>query len=240
MRQRNDVFFFTFIDLLLQVIFVGLLLFAAPLRHQWKEYRELKATRAVCQELMKAVKDPAQIADLLRRSGVSNIVELSDKLTRMVPADQCIPPKQWKADHEFLVAYGGKESVQKKLAQLEEAYGPPPCERELDATGRPVLDRSGGLIPVSIATLRVTDDGVEFEEGQPSAALSNVLNDLGLEYTQVRKLSLESFRRHFGGRRLEGPGRCRHFVMIRALTDLRAPVDAVRSAFPQKGRILAR
>jgi hypothetical protein len=240
MPRRNDVFFFTFIDLLLQVIFVGLLLFAAPLQQRWKEYRELKAAQAERKELITTVEDAARLTELLRRNGVSNIVDLSDKFARMVSADQCIPAKDCAADHEFLVAFGGKETVRKKLAQLEEAYGPPPCERELDAGGRPVLDGTGMLVPTSIATIRVFDDTLEFEEDQPSAALLNVLDNLGLEYAQVRKLSMKSFLELFGGSRAEGPGRCRHFVRIRAITDLRSPVDKVRGVFPQKGRTLAR
>src|SRR5687768_4691818 len=93
MRRSDDVFFFTLIDFLLQVFFFGLLLFVVGQALQKNRESDYQREQRAIQELKKT-------------TGVSNITELTDALSKMAPL------KELRGTSDFMQRHGGIENVE--------------------------------------------------------------------------------------------------------------------------------
>ena len=210
MRRNNDVFFFTLIDLLLQVLFFGLVLFV------------------VGQMAVKAT---------LEKAGVSNIAELTDVLTRMVPIDKL------KESEAFIASNGGREHIAsvvqivKRLGGLEKATA---MESDLNAANSRIKALEGerwgapSCVPMvdgrppAIARVVVRDQSITLEA--PSSQFLTLLAIHGLKFEDVQSLSPAAFRSTFARVIAREPD-CRYFLSSEARTEYLAPMRAVWSVF---------
>src|SRR5947207_2064200 len=77
MRKGDEVFFLTLVDFLLQVCFFGLFVFVAYYANETRVQAMEKSNAAA-----------TALERLKNHFGVSNLVELTDYLTQLVPANQ--------------------------------------------------------------------------------------------------------------------------------------------------------
>ncbi len=183
MRRTDDVFFFTLIDLLLQVFFFGLLLYVVSTA---QARRDDVGRRSVEKELLNA-------------AGVSNLTELTDQLSRLAPISALKGMNDFvshnggletvKRQVDMVSRAGGRDTVQARLDRLEKieaGYGLPPCLYAL---------KGGQKIPKVLATVEATDTSLQFQAVTPE--LRKVLELLGTEFDSIRVLPLGEFRRTF-------------------------------------------
>jgi len=227
MRRNDDVFFFTLIDFLLQVLFFGLLLFVV-----WQvQQHEKKAT---------ALAEVEATQKLLVGTGLSSITELTDYLTKMVPLDQL------RGTSDFIARNGGPGVVKGAMAAASAAGGIDKVStlagqvkmlssrvNELEggwgkASCLPNVVVNGRLQPKSIARVVVEDAHVTIEE--PTPEMLELLRRHGLNFDDVQKLSLASFRQTFAPVVVKQP-ECRYFMSAVTRTQYLEPMRAVWSAF---------
>lgn len=227
MRRGDDVFFFTLIDFLLQVFFFGLLLYVVS---------QAAAAKALSDDEERARKN------LLTKTKVSSLVELTDLLTKMAPLDH-LP-----GTAEFFNKNGGLQKVKEGFDVTQAAGGVAQVrdigntlknkDREIEglkgemkAWGTPscVYETAADKVrPKSVASVRVSDDRVELEN--PSPELDQVLRGLGLEFSAVRSLSHSAFRQTFAPLIALKPN-CRYFLEVRARPTLLSSMNVVWSSF---------
>lgn len=226
MRRTDDVFFFTLIDFLLQVFFFGLLIFVAGQALRTAEEREQQDEVAEREKLLKA-------------TGVSNLTELTDLLTKMAPLDQL------RGTSEFISRNGGPQALQvtiqaaaaaggvgklkdlqqkvneqdKRIAQLE-GWGKASCIPNVMVNGK--------LQPKSVATVVVTDDSITLESPEPE--MHALLKRHDLDFAAVQRLGLSDFRARFAPVVSQQP-ECRYFLSVVTKTKYLDPMRAVWSAF---------
>lgn len=198
--QRSDsVFLLTLVDFLLQIIFVGLFTYAvitatnmkrqAPISavekalNGWddEQIQKLLATLNEAPDVGKALKDQRAVEEFLGKQGVSNLVELSDKLSRMVSVDQVADIKQLQ---KMASDAGGLENAQKVISMYLHGVGKPHC-----------LYASDKKNALALATVTAFDNEIVFDA--PTAQLAHVLEQLGEEYGTISSLSLNEFSRKF-------------------------------------------
>lgn len=219
MRRSETVFFFTLVDFLLQICFFGLFIFVT--------YHSVQAGLKHVED--KRRKGITHAVDMLQQHfGISNLVELTDYLTKLVPANQL---KGWaefysgigSADARQIVDFvrqnGGIGEVEKKLRQLEEGSGKPPCIYDV---------RDGKKVRRILASALADDTSIRFLRS--TADLEAVLALLGANYSEVERLALRDFRQRFEALRRIKP-ECRYSLLFFEATPLRAPRDAARHAF---------
>jgi hypothetical protein len=231
MRRSDEVFFFTLIDFLLQVFFFGLFVF-------------------VVSQALKSEVDTARAAQerdskrLLEATGISNIAELTDLLSKMVPLDKL------RGIADFIARNGGEEGLQnmvkaatlaggaQQLTQLAEensnlvervarleGWAKPSCLPNVIVEGR--------LQPKVIATAIVADDSISIEN--PTAEFEQLLNRHGLDFASVQTLSLERFRSTFSPIVVSQPS-CRYFLTLRQNTRYYEPIRVLWSVFRTQSR----
>ncbi len=192
MKRSDDVFFFTLIDFLLQIFFFGLLLFVVGQLLQQEDSA-------------KRVKDDQAVEKLLKATGISNITELTDILSKMAPLDQL------RGTSDFLAKNGGTKGVESAVAaakavggvekiglmkdqvkvlsdrvsELEGGWGKVSCIPNVVVNGK--------LRPKSIARVIVNDGTIILED--PTPEMTQLLGSLGIEYNAVRELGLSAFRK---------------------------------------------
>jgi len=208
MKRSNDVFFFTQIDLLLQILFFGLVLFV------------------VGQTAVHAV---------LKQAGVSNLTELSDKLTKLVPADSDL--------ETFVRENGGRKYIRDAVEAVRKVGGPEKVGKlqgDLDAADARVKTLEGerwgapscvAMVngrPPTVARVVVRDESITLESPRPE--FLNLLSKHGLKLEDVQTLQPEAFRATFARVVASDPG-CRYFQSSEAKTKYLAPMRAVWSAF---------
>ncbi len=184
MRNKETVFWLTLIDFLTQLIFFGLFFGATYLaaqavleRKEQQKVAEAQASRT----LHKARKRTQEVA---QGSGVSDIVNLTDEMTRLVPADRL--PRFV----EELRRSGPEKMINAtdQLQQLRKGLGPPPCIPGPNGVGyRPT------------ARIRASDEKIEFVAETPE--LDAVLTELGLQFGQISSLPPDEFLKRFGSLR---------------------------------------
>lgn len=226
MRRSDDVFFFTLIDFLLQVFFFGLLLFVVGQAVQQNEKADRHLEEQAREQLFKA-------------TGVSNIAELSDLLTKMAPLDEL------RGTSDFIARNGGSEGVKAAVAAASAAGGVQKVSElqsqvavmseriaKLEGWGKvscvPNITVNGKLQPKSIATVTVTDEAVIMDS--PTPEMDTLLSSMGLEFSTVKQLSLASFRSTFAPVVVKQP-ECRYFLKVVTRTRYLDPMRAVWSAF---------
>lgn len=219
MKRSDDVFFFTLIDFLLQAIFFGLVLFAL-------------AKTAEQSAIEKQPGDKVAIDTLISVAGVSSITELTDLLTRLVPA------RDLRAKVGLLDSIGGWETI-RKLRPLIDSVGGPDSARLIlgryihrqDGFGKPPCnydERDRRRVPRSVASVSATDTLIRFDAETP--ALDSALSLLGLSYQSIAVLSLNQFKQTFLPLTTLRAD-CRYWLQFREYTRLVDARDAARVAF---------
>jgi len=226
MRRSDDVFFFTLIDFLLQVLFFGLLLFVVGQQLKSDDDRN-RVTEVKQRDL------------LLKAAGVSSITELTDWLTKMAPLDGL------RGTNDFIARSGGQKAVEAAVAAASAAGGVGKVAQlqgqvdamsdriaKLEGWGKvsciPNVTVNGVVRPKSIATVVVTDELVTLQN--PTPELHQLLSKHGLRFETVQTLSPLSFRSTFTPVVAKQP-ECRYFLDLGARPRLLAPMQDVWSAF---------
>jgi hypothetical protein len=226
MRRSDDVFFFTLIDFLLQVFFFGLLMFVVG---QLLEHRK-DAERA---------KDDVAKHKVLNLTGVSNLTELTDFLSKLVPLDHL------RGTKEFIDRNGGPKAVTAAIDAVRAAGGVDKVrdlQQQVDGLTHQVAQLEGwGKVscipnirvgdryqPKSVGRVVVYDDRIVLED--PSPEMKSVLASLGLEFSSVQQLSPSAFRSTFAPLVTQRP-ECRYFLTRVVHTKYLDPMNAVWSAF---------
>lgn len=239
MKQSNDIYFITLIDLFVQIIFLSLLLYVVSKAGEEERMAEQRA----------AVKNVERI---VKAAGVSNITELTDELTKLGPikemkgtadfisraggasdaarlvsianqmggVDQLDAKLQASAKVQSLVERaGGDEKLQQIIKKFEEGSGKPPC---LYTTA------NDKRIAKPVATVIADDSSIAFEGSNPE--LDRMLALLGKSYPAVQTLSFAEFKSTFA--RLSGiKPECRYTLRFIEKTNLVHARDAARFAF---------
>lgn len=217
LRRSNDVFLLTLVDFLIQIIFFSVFIFV------------------VYQALLKDPKaknyDSAQVTKAIEVAGVSNLVELTDELTKLAPvtlrgfnaklgddADQ----GHIEAAADAIAEAGGAEKLAEKLerlAKLERGQGKPACIYE-------TVD--GEKKPKMLATAVGSASIITFVENTPE--LQNLLTSLGLKFENVKSLSHGAFKRAFS-QVIHNQPECRYTIVLRETTNLVNARDAAQQIF---------
>ena len=221
MKRNDTVFFFVLVDFFLQLSFLGVIFFAMdrPL------ILAVSDTRLPDQEKVR------QFDSLTTRTGISDLVELTDQLTRLIPADS----SRGGALISIIASLrrltsdaGGVDSVigaMARLRKLEAGSGKPPCRYTFAGAKR---------VSISVAGATLTDSAVVFQP--PSAQFTSLLDSIGVSVRQNRSYSLSEFQSVFAGLRRLHP-ECLFRLDVRIETNLLAPVDAAWSAFSVERRL---
>ncbi len=150
MKRSQDVYFFTLIDLLLQLLFVAVVVWVID-----------RATPEPCADGTCIAKAPIQ--KLAEKNGFSTITQLMDYLTRLSPLGG--------ADSAIIAVReaGGVDSVRLKTRMLDSllrGVGLPPC-RSIVTEGRRRAVAEGRLIALddSITVVSMTDAIGDFSDG---------------------------------------------------------------------------
>ena len=182
-KSGDQVFLLTLIDFLLQIIFFGIFVYAIYIAANIDTKKD----------------DEEAISKLIAHFGVSTIVELTDELTRLAPAENI------RANVTYVNQNGGIDVIQEKLDKLkkhEEGFGKQPCIYEL---------KEGKKIPISIARVVASDTDITFQKETPE--LKEVLNRIGCTYKEIQSLSLRQFDRKFANINDQYPD-CRHTIVF--------------------------
>ncbi len=217
LRRSNDVFLLTLVDFLVQVIFFALVIFVV----YQSMIKDPKAKRY----------DPAQVAKAIELAGVSDLKELTDELTKLAPVNlkgfnSKLGPDLQQGDvqqaADALQKVGGARALSDKLARLEKlerGQGKPSCIYEtVNGERKPkLIARAVG----SASMITFVDRTPEFDA---------LLGSLGLNFSQVRTLSLPAFRRTLGPIVTKQPN-CRYTIVLRETTNLVNARDAAQQIF---------
>ena len=186
MRKDDSVFFFTLVDFLVTTLFFGLVLYAM-------------AGEASAASLTKQNNADILAKRLSNATGVSDLTELTDRLTRLGPVKDIEQTKAYvdstgglrnlQAIQELVRAVGGLDSLSSALVKLrrQEGFGTPPC--------RYTLAPDGKKVPTRIATVRATDSTITLT--RRTAAFDSLLTQLGLSVSTGTTFHLGEFRRNF-------------------------------------------
>jgi len=208
-RQSEHILYVTLIDFLLQILFLGLVLsviYAASLEAdpETGKIEDLKTA----QERIQSIK---------KLTGISDITELTDLLTRLGPLHQV---KAKQEDYEKLSSeakkVGGVDSAKKVLADYAAASGGQGSKSCLPNKAR-------------LATLHVYRDRIELGSFDPKE-FPDLLSKLSLSKEKVERLSLEEFSKLFSQVKTLFPD-CKFNVdLIEHSFDTR-PRDVIRPIF---------
>lgn len=218
MKRDESVFFFTLVDFLLTALFFGLVVFAvgrARIKHDADEQKVAAAA----------------VDSIRRATGVSDLTELTDRLTRLGPLAKAEVVAQLVAHAggadearkslEMVAESGGRDSVMARLERLQrrEGAGKPHCLYRETGDGREAI---------ALATAVGTDSTITFERETPQ--LQAVLASIGREFSDVRMLRLRDFRRTFG-RLVEVQPSCLYTIEFIERTRYVDARDAARGLF---------
>jgi hypothetical protein len=219
MKKSEEIFYFTLIDFLIQIFFFGLVLYAASNYLNGKKNAEREANEK-------------QIAQMLKATGVSNLTELSDDLSKLGPLKELKGtadfisrnggPTKVEETVKVINSAGGIEEVKKAVKTYEEAYGKKPCH---------YLTVAGKQVPKTLARFRVNDDYIEMLSS--SEEMDLLLAKLGKNSEQVKNLGLEEFKSTFGPIKTIYPN-CAHFVEVKVNTKFILPMRSIWAGFKVK------
>lgn len=252
MKRNNDVYFVTLIDLLVQIIFLGLLLYVVA-----------KAGESVKKPTPQV--DSQAVERLLKATGVSNLTELTDELSKLAPITEL------KGTSDFIKRVGGAAAAKQLVEVTQRAGGAEHVEAAMrdGALARKLVDQAGGIEKVAaiikkaeegsgkppclysvdgsrkavrpLATVIADDTEIAFDESNPD--LENVLALIGRQFSSVRKMPLSAFSAAFSPLTRLKP-ECRYTLRLVERTNLVHARDAVGKVFylsiskpkPQEGQ----
>jgi hypothetical protein len=218
MRRDDSVFFFTLVDFLLTALFFGLVWFAVGKAQAGRGEEERRVTAAAMDSIRKA-------------TGVSDLVELTDRLTRLGPLSRV------EEASRFVTAAGGADKVRNAIATVADAGGVDSVAARLarlqqrEGAGLPhcIVDEVNGLKRrVVLATVIGTDSTMTFESETPR--LKAVLESLGRDFAEVEHLGFTEFKRAFQGLRSIQPA-CLYTIEFKERTRFVDARDAARPFF---------
>lgn len=162
----------------------------------------------------------------LKRQGISNVAELTDQLSRLVPVselngiqEQLGGERGVKDVAKIVEAVGGHQQAITLLQKY--GVGKPHCLPLTNSVGRLT-----GVTPLS--TMTAYDDKIVIETETPE--LKELLHSLGLPFEKVKSLPIAEFKVAFK----DVPSKvnaCVHTVIFREVTRLVDARDAVRPFF---------
>jgi hypothetical protein len=208
-RQSEHILYITLIDFLLQILFLGLVIsvvYAASL------------DTTVDDQNNKDVKTPQEnFSQIQKLTGISNITELTDLLTRLGPLQQ---------------ATKDRESVEKLSSEINKVGG-------LDSAKKILSDRvavlggqgSKSCLPnkARIATFHVYKDSIELGSFD-AKEFPDLLIKLALTIEKVQRLSLNEFTKNFSPVKTLFPDCKFNIDVIEHSFDTR-PRDVIRPIF---------
>lgn len=209
MKKDDSVFFFTLVDFLVSTLFFGLVIYAM-VGQRVAVVAQAQSTNA------------ANTKRLVESTGVSDLTELTDLLTRLGPVRELAKQKRDFAQLDSLVAAtGGIDSVRRAIARLRQAegYGKPPCRYSTDGTRK---------IPTDVATLEGGDSTIKIVATTP--VFDSIASSLGQSLPAGAILGFTEFRKAVAGVVQREPS-CRFFVEFRERTRFVDARDAAASAF---------
>jgi hypothetical protein len=175
-RQSEHILYITLIDFLLQILFLGMVVGVI--------YAATKNPKSEEQKVEEAKSAQENLLNIKKLTGVSNITELTDLLTRLGPLQQ---------------AYKNSASFEKIASDIDKVGG-------LDSTKKILSDHaaiSGGqgsksCLPnkAKLATLHVFRDRIELGSYDPKE-FPNLLEKLSLSKQKVERLTLDEFTKSF-------------------------------------------
>ena len=169
MRQSEHVLYITLIDFLIQLIFLGLVLSVIYYASQPSKDEQDRAAEA--------------IAKIKQLTGISDLTEITDELTRLGPLKTAAQNSKLGEDFNKLAGkVGGKEAAFKILtteANKGSAPGKPYC--------------IGGL---KVATFDAYEDRLELRS-PVSSEMSELLKQLNLSSESVKRIPIKEFSKTF-------------------------------------------
>jgi hypothetical protein len=198
--QQDSVFLLTLVDFLFQIIFFGLFAYAISVTTENTDWRSAAValqekfkdeSPADVQKIVDAMPDDGErlkaamaneeaVGRLERHFGVSNLTQLTDELTRMVPMDQL------RSASELIQKAGSVDRANDAVNRyLKSGIGKPACLLA-DVT----KNRAKPL-----ATIIGYESHLEFQAETPE--LSVVLLKMGTDFASIRSLPLAQFKQVF-------------------------------------------
>lgn len=239
MKRNNDVYFITLIDLLVQIIFLGLLLYVVAKADEENAESAPKVDRATLERLLAA-------------SGVSNLTELTDELSKLAPV------KELKGTADFIQKAGGPDAARQLLDAAKQAGGVNLLKGHLQEAmhAKQLVDQAGGIEKVSaiikkaeegsgkppclfstengkkivkpLATINADNAELTFEASTPE--LDEVLVQMGTSYAAIKKLSFATFSSTFASLTRLKP-ECRYTLRFVERTNFVHARDAASKVF---------
>ena len=208
MKKGDDVFLLTLVDLLLQLIFLGMILFAVNIATWSPGAADPGLDRST------AIK----LDSVARAQGYSSVADLTDVLSRMVPASL----RAWLASSSQsrgrLFSSSQIDSIKNAVVDsIKRGSGYPPCLSQ---------SVNGRVIAVPIARVVGWDDSVSITSIGDS--LVRLLRAMGADQVPAGAIRLSEFRRRF--LRLSRPD-CRYHVVWEERTDRIYARDTVGLVF---------
>jgi len=213
LKSDDQVFFLTLIDFFVQIIFFGLFMYTVNLMAPSEASTETS---------------PAPIARLSNHFGISDIVELTDKLTRLSPAQLSHAVNLYERE-------GSTEQVDARLELAKKLEEKQP-ENAKAGAGKPhCLSTSdlGNDMAIPLADVLAFEDNIAFV--QPTEELNQVLKVLGLNFEKIRSLTLDEFQKSFSSIPYQWPN-CMYTLRVWEQTRYTEPRDAIRRYFYPKLR----
>jgi hypothetical protein len=202
MRQSEHVLYITLIDFLIQLIFLGLVLSVIYSVSQPSKSEADRTTEF--------------IAKVKQLSGISDLTEITDELTRLGPLKTAAQNNKLANDFSNLAGKVGGKDAAFKILTTEANKGLAP--------GKPFC--KGGLI---IATFDAYEDRLELRS-PVSTEMSELLKQLNLSSELVKKLPTKLFPKIFARVRVLEKSCVYNVVLVEHSFDTR-PRDAVNSTF---------
>jgi hypothetical protein len=239
MKRNNDVYFITLIDLLVQIIFLALLLYVVAKAGEGVKKKTLQVDSQVVERLLKA-------------TGVSNLTELTDELSKLAPITEL------KGTSEFIKRVGGVAAAKQLVEATQRAGGAEHIEVAIrnGEIAKKLVDRAGGIEKVAaiikkaeegsgkppclysadgskkvvkpLATVTADDTEIAFDESNPD--LESVLVLLGRPFSSVQRMSLSAFSAAFSPLTRVKP-ECRYTLRLIERTNLVHARDAAGKVF---------
>lgn len=206
MRQSEHVLYITLIDFLLQLLFLGMVISVMYAMSQ-QEDLPVAVDPAVAKDAIEAMEKVKSL------TGVSNITQLTDELTRLgplQPANKNV--ESWKNIAETVKSVGGVDSA-KRILDKQAGQGLPSC-----------LPNKGRL-----ATFHAYSEYIDLGNYAPND-FPALLAKIGLQKSSVEHIATRDFSSVFKLVKVHYPD-CRFNVdLIEHSFDTR-PRDSVRQAF---------